>query len=43
WMGIVWKLQPVPARVLEEGRAKRPQRAPVPALAPTITPDGVQA
>jgi hypothetical protein len=42
-MGIVWKLQPVPAKVLEEGRAKRPRSAPVAALARTISPGSAQA
>jgi stearoyl-CoA desaturase (Delta-9 desaturase) len=33
WMGIVWKLQPVPERVLAEGRVKRAEPAPLPVLA----------
>jgi stearoyl-CoA desaturase (delta-9 desaturase) len=32
WLGIVWKLQPVPAKVLAEGRALKGQQAPLPAL-----------
>jgi stearoyl-CoA desaturase (delta-9 desaturase) len=43
WMGIVWKLQPVPAKVLEEGRAKRPQPMPLPELVQTIKPGHLQA
>jgi stearoyl-CoA desaturase (delta-9 desaturase) len=33
WFGIVWKLQPVPAKVLEEGRARGKESAPLPQLA----------
>ncbi len=32
WLGIVWKLQPVPAKVLAEGRTLKGQQAPLPAL-----------
>ena len=43
-MGIVWKLQPVPAKVLEEGRARnRRQRVPLPDVTPVISTDGAQA
>jgi stearoyl-CoA desaturase (delta-9 desaturase) len=32
WMGIVWKLQPVPEKVLEEGRVHGHRHAPLPVL-----------
>lgn len=32
WVGIVWKLQPVPLHVLEEGRARGSKSAPLPTL-----------
>lgn len=32
WMGIVWKLQPVPEKILEEGRRLGSKSAPLPAL-----------
>lgn len=32
WLGIVWKLQPVPAKVLEEGREHGHRHAPLPQL-----------